>query len=574
MRELRRLLLAPEQRELDELRRQLDALDTSRPERVAQVLPEAVLRRTQEDDHLAEALRPTIENTLQRSVERNPQTLADALFPVIGPAIRKSIRETLSSMLQTINQTLEHSLSPRSLRWRFEAWRTGQPFAQIVLRHTLQYRVEQLFLIDRETGLPLAHVINEDFYDDPVAPQDAEGDLQDSALVTSMLTAIQDFVEDSFGADETETLETLQVGDLTVWIEPGPHALIAAVIRGIPPADLREVLRDLNETIHLRFHDELETYEGDSAPFEQVQPLLRTGLREQFKDEGRALSPAFGLLLAIVLVLLGLWLVRGLQERHRWHRFLHLVADEPGLVVVETERSWSTRSLQGLRDPLATPPDTLLHRAGVPPKNVIARWTPYQALDPAIVLRRATRLLAPPPSVDLHLEGETLVATGPAPDAWISTARDRARFVPGIAAFSYSDPVSQRLDAAVEAMTQRTLRFLPGTAQLRPDQQEALRALDSTAQHLLGIVEAADSPVRLQVVGHASTEGSSAFNVRISQARADTVRQRLIELGWAPDRLTALGTGTPRFPSADATAEERAANRSVSFQIVRDTTGS
>jgi outer membrane protein OmpA-like peptidoglycan-associated protein len=52
------------------------------------------------------------------------------------------------------------------------------------------------------------------------------------------------------------------------------------------------------------------------------------------------------------------------------------------------------------------------------------------------------------------------------------------------------------------------------------------------------------------------------------------VRQRLIELGWPRDRLTALGTGTPRFPSADATPEERAANRSVSFRVVRDTTGS
>jgi OOP family OmpA-OmpF porin len=199
---------------------------------------------------------------------------------------------------------------------------------------------------------------------------------------------------------------------------------------------------------------------------------------------------------------------------------------------------------------------------------------PYQALDSAIVLRRAARLLAPPPSVDLRLEGQTLIATGPAPDAWSRAARDRARFLPGVAAFSHRDPVSQRLDAAVAAMTRRTLRFRPGTAQLRPDQEEALRALDSTAQHLLQIVAETDTTVRLQVVGHASTEGSSAFNMQLSQARADSVRQRLIELGWAPDRLTALGTGTPRFPRADATAEERAANRSVSFQIARDTTNS
>src|SRR5690606_28059021 len=159
------------------------------------------------------------------SVQRNPQTLVDALFPVIGPAIRKSIREALASMLQTINQTLEHSLSPRSIGWRIEAWRTGQPFAQIVLSRTLLYRIEQIFLIDPRTGLLLAHVLSADLED-----------AQDGALVSGMLTAIEDFVEDSFGADEDETLESLQVGELTVWLEAGPYALLAAVIRGIPPS--------------------------------------------------------------------------------------------------------------------------------------------------------------------------------------------------------------------------------------------------------------------------------------------------------------------------------------------------
>ena len=65
----------------------------------------------------------------------------------------------LFSMLETINRTIEQRLSPQSVQWRIEAWRTGLPFSQVVMRHTLHYRVEQVFLIDEETGLPLQHIV-------------------------------------------------------------------------------------------------------------------------------------------------------------------------------------------------------------------------------------------------------------------------------------------------------------------------------------------------------------------------------------------------------------------------------
>jgi hypothetical protein len=56
-------------------------------------------------------------------------------------------------MMQSFNQTIDHSLSFKGLAWRIEAWRTGRPFAEVVLLHTLRFRVEQLFLIHRDTGL-------------------------------------------------------------------------------------------------------------------------------------------------------------------------------------------------------------------------------------------------------------------------------------------------------------------------------------------------------------------------------------------------------------------------------------
>src|SRR3954462_1970936 len=149
--ELRSLIIGPEQRDLRALEARLN--DPGRVARdVSEVLPEAVALR-RHDPHLTRALAPSIEEAITTSVRRNPQPLADALFPVIGPAIRKAIAASLSGMLESLNRTLEHSLSWRAIQWRVTALRTGRSFAEVVLLNTLVYRVEQVLLIDRRTGL-------------------------------------------------------------------------------------------------------------------------------------------------------------------------------------------------------------------------------------------------------------------------------------------------------------------------------------------------------------------------------------------------------------------------------------
>ena len=64
---------------------------------------------------------------------------------------------------------------PRSLKWRFEAWRTGRPFAEIVLLKTLVYRVDQVFLIHKETGLLLQHVVADEVRAKDAAVQEKIG---------------------------------------------------------------------------------------------------------------------------------------------------------------------------------------------------------------------------------------------------------------------------------------------------------------------------------------------------------------------------------------------------------------
>ncbi len=177
-----------EQKELRRIQTRID--DPNYTPRISAAFWPSRSRFARPDDKLADALAPTFQEAFKVSVKKDPQSLVDAISPVMGPAIRKSISDALERMVQSLNQTLEYGFSPKGLKWRFEAFRTGKPFAEVVFLHTLQYRVEQLFLIHRKDGLLLQHVAVE-----PGLSQDAD-------MVSGMLTAIRDFVRDSFGRIE------------------------------------------------------------------------------------------------------------------------------------------------------------------------------------------------------------------------------------------------------------------------------------------------------------------------------------------------------------------------------------
>ena len=218
LKRLRRLLLGPYQDQLDRLQDRLDTPEMH-AEDVSKILPEAIFIRSSRDQKIELALEPITAKAIRASIKKDRKILVDALFPVMGPAIRKAIASTLQAMIQSFNQILEHSLSFKGLKWRFEALRTRKPFAEVVLLHTLVYQVEQVFLIHQDTGLVLQHVVGRS-----VAAQDPD-------LVSGMMSAIKDFVQDSFGGAQEDNLETLRIGERNVWIEQADRAILAAVIR-------------------------------------------------------------------------------------------------------------------------------------------------------------------------------------------------------------------------------------------------------------------------------------------------------------------------------------------------------
>lgn len=74
---------------------------------------------------------------------------------------------------------------------------------------------------------------------------------------------------------------------------------------------------------------------------------------------------------------------------------------------------------------------------------------------------------------------------------------------------------------------------------------------------------------KISIEGHASDEGDDTYNLNLSKARAESVRQYLIKKGVAADRLSATGYGETKPLVANDSEAGREKNRRVEFHITK-----
>jgi outer membrane protein OmpA-like peptidoglycan-associated protein len=121
----------------------------------------------------------------------------------------------------------------------------------------------------------------------------------------------------------------------------------------------------------------------------------------------------------------------------------------------------------------------------------------------------------------------------------------------------------QAFGAALEAQPARPtafiLYFLEGQDELTPDSRLLLgRILDEIARR--------PAP-EIVVIGHTDRVGALPYNDALSLRRAERVRDELVKVGIAADRIRVAGRGErePLVPTADEVAEAR--NRRVEINV-------
>lgn len=541
--ELRRLLTGDEQARIARVEASLA------PEALGRALPGATIAaRTQGEDH-AKALGPTVVASIRDAVEKEPRLFIDAIVPAMGPAIRAAVTHALRALVQQLNETLSRGLSLRGLGWRLEAVRTGRPFAEVVLLRSLVYRVEQIFLIHRESGLVIEHLVA------PGSPQ------QDPDQVAAMLTAIDAFVHDAFREDAQ--LGRFHVGDLVCWVEHGPMALLVAVVRGTAPDSYADVLREAQERIHLDFAQELASFRGDATPFAAARPVVEKCLQTESAplrspSSSRYLLPAvLGAILVGAAVLVGVRMHRTHVDERRFQSVVEALRREPGVLVTDARNDGGRYTFEGLRDPLAASPRALVEQAGARPGDSTVRFAPFYSLDVGLSERRAVRLMQPPPGVTLSLtEGGVLRVAGSAPGSWIERARVLAPTLPGVDDVDWTALVD--VDARAElgrtsaSLASMAIFFQVGSAEVSAAQHAALDEMADATKRMLALAPAAGVKATLDLVGRADSSGTELENDALSGRRAERIAGDLRARGVPSEALRTHAGGVARGADAPA----------------------
>jgi outer membrane protein OmpA-like peptidoglycan-associated protein len=369
--ELREVLLGDQMQKVEELRNRLD--DPSvRAGEVSRILAQALALSIQRDKKISSALHTVIQHSLRTSVENEPEILATALFPIVGQAVRKSVAHAVEQLLDSLNAIFEDGFSFKRWGWRLEAMRTGKSFAEIALARSRSYRVEQIYLIHRKTGMLLAQ-----------ASRNA-GLMEDADLVVGMLTALQDFARDSFTSGKQDELEVLQIGEFKVWLLHGPLAILAVVAQGRLPQELQLRFATKVEQIHKDFHAGLLSFEKNGRPIPGIDEGLSGLLLGQGGSTESRSNTKLKIVAGVLLALLLCGILFRVRQDMRWNGYVKALRQQPGIVVVDARRGWKRLTVTGMRDPLAIEPSALLSEFHLREDQVTGSWEQYLSLDPRL----------------------------------------------------------------------------------------------------------------------------------------------------------------------------------------------
>lgn len=543
-------------------------------ELVGSVVVEALKDRQKSDDALEQVLVPTVEKSVESSVKNHSDQFIGHLYPLVGRLVRKSVTAFLSEFLEKTNQLLEHSLTPKGISWRIKAWHAGVSFSQYVASKTFAFRVEQVLLIHRDTGILLNSVAND------------ENQATDADLVSGMLTAINDFVSDSFTSDSTENeqhLAVVKTDDFTLVIERGPQLMLVAAVTGNIPQDISTKFQITNEKIHSLYNKEIADFQGDTAPFDETEGLLRACLLSELKPEHEEQRKKPVLALFFILLLLILAGYYGYQ-RHKQNQLSDLVStlnDEPGILITELETQGLSRVYaEVLRDPQAQVIDNWLSTNQIASENVAIFERQYLSLEPQIVKKRLEGVLEKYPQLSLNWENDLPILKGTLANIQKLELTTELMTIPGLQNISdivepvlveeldtLEDDNPEILNALFEINTakiERTqIEFELGKDILTDESKRQLDALANYLRSAITLSKKLKLNVGLIIMGASDSSGSAQFNQALSRKRAEVTQQYLSSIGIDPGYLNAIGLGVVEIKATGDSA------RKVIFNVVK-----
>ncbi|GAC13631.1 OmpA family protein [Aliiglaciecola lipolytica] len=556
MRELRDIILGKNRQHVKQV------LKDNAREIVGDVVIEAIHDRQKLNQEFTTVLTPVVQQSVEKSVKNQSEQFVGYLYPLVGRLVRKSVTAFLSEFVEKTNEVIENSLTFKGITWRIKAWQSGVSFSQYVASQTFVFKVEQVLLIHRETGILLNSV------------SQSVSDSTDGDLISAMLTAINDFVSDSFGSQKNtseQNLEVIKTEDFSLVIKRGPQLLLVAAVTGNIPQNISTKFQITNEYIHKLYAKEIANFNGDTVVFEPAAQQLSDCLVAELRPEAQKQRKPILAIGLFTLLILGFSFL-GLKS-YQHNQFLEQVSDiahQPGIIVSNIEKSgWQNIKLEIMRDPEAISVEDWMSSQQLDTTKISLSEKQYLSLEAPLVKNRLNKLLKQFPEVSIDWQNEIPTLSGVLPNVQrLSLARE-INAIPGLpyAEELLSGVVTKELDTISDdspeilmalfeinsaKIDSTQIEFAQGQSELSNEAKDQLLTLSSTLKATIELAKKLELNVGLIIMGASDSTGSKQFNQALSQKRAFAARQYLIEQGIEPEYLNAIGLGVIEIKATGA----------------------
>lgn len=549
MEQLRQLVLGQNNEQITQ------AVKQNAREIVSDVFSEALHDRQKLDGSVNKVIVPLVEKSVERSVNNHSEKMVGYLYPLVGRLVRKSVSAFLNEFLEKTNELIENSLTIKGLKWRYRAWQSGLSFSQYVASQTFVFRVEQVLLIHRETGI----LLNSVSYN-----RNASADVD---MVSGMLTAIDDFVSDSFTSDiesDEQHLDVIKTNDFTLVLKRGPQAVLVAAVTGNMPQSMADQLQITLEYVQRLYGNDLVAFKGDTLPFESVDQQLNECLLAEVKPELTekekkrpwfALILLFGVTISFVAYLVIWW------QQHSLAKQLQLIDNEPGIIVSNVQKQGLFDvNLILMRDPDSQPVLDWLRLNNLRSDNIYVTENQFLSMESALLKTRIDKLLTNFPTIEVSWTDNGAQLNGRLSNARRKLLSQYLSAIPGmpINADLLKNIEIIELDergadnpAVLKALLELNiakvesvqLEFDKGESELSAFSQEQLKILGNNFQSVVDLANKQQLSVGLIIMGASDPVGSIEYNQRLSKERARAAQGMLVELGIEPGYLNAIGLG-------------------------------
>jgi len=217
---LKSILLRQDREELEEIRAILNE-----KEKLSQKIKPIILDHF---DFLKENFSQEYESIINDLIDKRLKKSESDLLDIIYPSLGKMISKYVTLQMTTLKESIESSVKSKfSFTRSMKSFFTGVKESDLILKDAVTSTIEEVYLIQKDSGLLMASASNQDS--------------MDKEVVAGMLTAIKSFVEDAFNKD-AQDLETIEYGSYKIVIRSYYSFYIAIAISGALSSSERGVL--------------------------------------------------------------------------------------------------------------------------------------------------------------------------------------------------------------------------------------------------------------------------------------------------------------------------------------------